>query len=159
MVSQKLRKWKPCKSRNACTAFIFLLFVDYLIELVQFWNRDSRTYCTQCYLIIIHGFINSGKYEVNKQTNKQNIEIRQCVEQNGTMWCNSICRQTLLLNADMLKFSKIMRIFSRMHFQIKMLNLLEKFIAVHVFLTKIDPNICKALKFKKDKEMFSKSIF
>ena len=74
------------------------------------------------------------------------------------MWCNSICRQTLLLNADMLKFSKIMRIFSRMHFQIKMLNLLEKFIAVHVFLTKIDPNICKALKFKKDKEIFSKTF-
>ena len=47
-----------------------------------------------------------------------------------------------------------MRIFSRMHFQIKMLNLLEKFIAVHVFLTKIDPNICKALKFKKDKPVF-----
>ena len=93
------------------------------------------------------------------QDKKQNIEILQCAEQNGTMWCNSICRQTFLLNADMLKFSKIMRIFSRMHFQIKMLNLLEKFIAVHVFLTKIDPNICKALKFKKDKEMFSKNIF
>ena len=91
------------------------------------------------------------------QDRKQNIEILQCAEQNGTMWCNSICRQTFLLNADMLKFSKIMRIFSRMHFQIKMLNLLEKFI-VHVFLTKIDPNICKALKFKKDKEMFSKNI-
>ena len=92
------------------------------------------------------------------QDRNQNIEIRQCAEQNGTMWCNSICRQTLLLNADMLKFSKIMRIFSRMHFQIKMLNLLEKFIAVHVFLTKIDTNICKALKFKKDKEIFSKTF-